>query len=186
MKVDILGVFITISGLIFFAISLTIIFLGKKVGGEEEQQKIKIGKYVDLKTNSVLALIFITASFSLTPLVLTYYKPDLSNYISKKDLSEKYLPKDELKFQITGAMCFDNELPADDVKIDVMNSTGEPVTVKIDQEPGYYDIVIDKINPEQDYTVTWSKEGYTEKNFRFRFNFIRSEINLNKKLRGDQ
>ena len=82
MKVEFLGIIITIAGLIFCAISLAIIILGKKVG-ERGQQKISISKYVELNTNSVLTLVIITAFIALAPIALTYWKPNLTNYIDK-------------------------------------------------------------------------------------------------------
>lgn len=186
MCVDILGVIITISGIIFFAISIAIIFFGKKVGVEGGQQNIRIGKYVDLQTNSVLALTIITASFSITPLILTYYKPNLAEYISKEELSENYLSKNDLRFEITGAVFSNDQVLIDDVDINVKNLNNDPVSVKKIQEIGYYNIEIDDVKPDQEYLITWSKDGYLDKNFRFRFNFIRSAIYLNKKTGVDQ
>ena len=50
MKIDALSTIITFSGLIFIILSLVIVFLGKKVGEKENgQQKIKVGKYIEVK-----------------------------------------------------------------------------------------------------------------------------------------
>ena len=78
MKLTLIGTFITFFGFILVSASILIIFLGKKIGGDSGQpQRIKIGKLIEARTNSVLMLVIICALFTISPLLLAYCKPDL-------------------------------------------------------------------------------------------------------------
>jgi len=113
MSIDILSAIITLSGIVFISVSLVIVFLGKKVGEEgSPQQKIRVGRYIEFSTNSIITLILIATCFSIAPLALSYWKPDLSNCIDKNELD---VANQEIKFLKT------NWRPGP-VKIHIMDS----------------------------------------------------------------
>jgi len=185
MKVSLLGAIITISGVIFFASNLAIIILGKKVG-EGGQQKVKIGSYVDLSTNSVLLLILITAIYALTPTFLTYWNPRLDDYIHEDDLDKKYLPLEDLSLSIRGTVVLQGGEWAKDVNVRVIRTLGESETTVEEKTGQQGDFQIDLLNakPKERYVLTLSKKGYSKKTLRFGFLEINSNYRLSKEGEG--
>lgn len=198
MSVSTISVIITIAGIIFFGISLAIIILGKKVGAGNTPQHIKLGK-LEVNTNSVVTLLIITAVFALAPLGLSYWKPDLSNYVHqekvdsiyihrekieseyiRKDVLESnYLPLNGLNMNIRGDV-IDEKGWANGVKIRITRSIGEDKTTteaKTDQM-GSFNIDLQNIRPRERYELNLKKEGY--ENVLFKFGFL--EINARYKL----
>ena len=173
MKVDLLGTIITLSGLVFFAFSLAIIFFGKRVGESKGGlQKIKIAKYVEINTNSVLTLVIITACFSLAPLVIFTWKVDPAQYVSKDDLENSYILKKEvdahyisradLSLAVHGSLQFESGIPASQVKYTIARGESGSDVIKTDTTDiqGLFYINLDKPNPSEKYTITWEKDGY--------------------------
>jgi hypothetical protein len=183
MRVDLLSTIITVAGLIFFTISLAIILLGKRVGEKDSgQQTIKVGKYIELSTNSVLTLVLITACFSIAPLAFTYWKPELSNYIPKDELSRSYLAIKDLSVIIHGAVVLEDGRFADNVKITVIRSYKQSADTLGYQtgEQGDFYIELEQPKPKETYTITWARPGYAKKTLRFGFNEIPFPLILNK------
>jgi hypothetical protein len=183
MKIELLGAIVTASGLIFFTISLAIIVLGKKVGdGTSEQQKITIGKYVEINTNSVLTLVLITACFSLAPIAFTYWKPQLANYVDKNEISKEYLPIKDLSVMIYGVVVLDDGNWADDVKIQVIRQLDgiQDTTYEKTGQQGEFKINIIQSKPRERYSIIWSKEGYVPQKFYFGFNEIPFPLKLSR------
>ena len=181
MKVEFLGIIITIAGLIFCAISLAIIILGKKVG-ERGQQKISISKYVELNTNSVLTLVIITAFIALAPIALTYWKPNLTNYIDKNEVDRDYLALKDLTITIYGIVIYDDGRWASDVKVELIrsyNNWADTLTERTGQQ-GNYTIEILQAKPKEKYTIIWYKDGYAQQNLNFGFNQIPYPLKLSR------
>lgn len=181
MKVELLGIIITIAGLIFFTISLAIIILGKKVG-EKGQQKISVSKYIEVNTNSVLTLVLITACIALAPIALTYWKPDLSNYIDKNEIDKNYLALKDLTIEVYGSVKYDNGKWAKDVKIELIRNYNN-FSDTLDQrtgEQGNYFIEISKAKPKENYTIIFDQSGYAQQKLNFGFNRIAQSFTLTK------
>lgn len=183
MKVNLLSTIITLSGLIFTILSLALIFLGKKVGEKDDkQQRIKVGKYVEVNTNSVITLILIMACFSITPLILAYWKPDLTNYVEKNDLSENYMPLEDLSILIYGAVVLEDGSWADNVKMEIIRNYQQKVDTLIERtgEQGEFLIELQQTKPMEKYTIIWSKDGYAQKKLKFGFNEYPFPLKLSK------
>lgn len=183
MRVDSLGVIITIAGTFFFLIGLGLIFLGKKVGGDDKTpQKVKIGKYIDINTNSVLMLMLIMAAFILGPLGLTYWKPDLSNYVHKSDIEKHYMAIDDLSLVVHGVVLDPEGRYADSVGIVVVRGENQHFDTLHDMtdEQGMFYIELHEAKPMEEYLITWQKPGYSERRLRFRFNEIPYPLRLEK------
>ncbi len=173
MKLDQLQTIISFAGIAFFAVALLIILLGKKVGAEGQPQRVVIGKYVDLRTNSVLMLAVITLLPACGPLALTYWKPDLRGYVAPDELSRSYLALKDLSLIVHGGVLIQNGGFADDVDITVARSTpgGRDTTLHyVTDEQGQFYIELLAPKPREQYAVTWSKAGYVKKTVRFGFN----------------
>ncbi len=181
MKVELMGVIITIAGLIFFTVSLAIIILGKKVG-DKGQQKISISKYVEVNTNSVLTLVLITACIALAPIALTYWKPDLSNYVDKNEVAKSYLALKDLSITIYGIVIYDDGRWANDVKVELIRNyenSADTITERTGQQ-GNYTIEIQQAKPKEKYTIIWYKDGYAQQKLNFGFNQIPYPLKLTK------
>jgi hypothetical protein len=183
MKIELLGFLITMAGLVFFTISLVIIILGKKVGDNTTQQQlIKVGKYVEINANSVIALLLITGSISLAPIAFTYWKPQLSNYVDKNEIDKEYFPLKDLSIIIYGAAVLENGKWADNVKIEVIRRLGEKVDTLVDKtgQQGEFFIDLKQTKPKEKYTIIWSKEGYVQQKLNFGFNEIPFPLRLSR------
>lgn len=175
MRIDFLGATISIAGLVFFAIALAIIILGKKVGGDRAgPQRITVGKYVDIRTNSVLTLAIITLVPAIGPLVLKTLKPDLSNYVPRDEIRRSYLALNDLSLIIHGGVLLDTREFADNVQIDVVRKTGDSTSTQhyqTDQQGQFY-IELNSVRPKERYDIVLSKPGYAKKTLCFGFNEI--------------
>lgn len=183
MKIDTLNIIVTIAGLLFVAVSLAIIILGKKVGGNQSQpQKIKIGGNIEVNTNSVLTLTIITACIAIAPLALTYWKPELSEHIHKDDVAKDYLSLKDLSIDVYGAAVVENGQFASNVDIEVVRSyMGSLDTIRTQTgEQGDFLLKLMHAKPEEEYRISWAKPGYVRKNLRFRFNAYPYPITLTK------
>lgn len=181
MKVTLLNTIVTLSGIFFFTVSLAVVVLGKKVGGKQSgSQKIKVGNYVEVNTNSVLTLVLITACFAITPLALTYWKPELTDYVAKSELPGKYLSIDDLSIDVYGAAVLEDGRFANNVDIEIIRtSRGYADTLKTTTgEQGDFLIKLSKAKPDEEYAISWAKPGYVRKNLRFRFNAYPYPITL--------
>ncbi len=183
MRVDLLGAIITIAGIIFFLFSLALIFLGKKIGGDDKTpQKVKVGKYVEISTNAVLMLVLITACFAMAPLALTFWKPDLSNYVHKSDLAKNYLAIDDLSMIVHGVVLDQEKRFADSVDIVVIRGEAQQSDTLHDMtdEQGMFYIELHEARPMEKYSIIWQKPGYSERRVSFRFNEIAYPLVLEK------
>lgn len=180
MNINTLSVIVTISGIIFFAISLAIIILGKKVGDSNNPQYIKL-KGIEIKTNSVVTLLIITAVISLTPIGLSYWKPGLDDYVSRKTIETDYIPLEGLSLTIRGNV-IDERGWADDVKIKVSRSLGEisSVTDSETDQMGFFVIDLANVKPKERYELYLKKEGYDDILFKFGFLEINTQYKLSK------
>ena len=173
MRVDLLSTIITLSGIVFFAVSLAIIVLGKKVGEKGgESQKIKVGKYVELSTNSVLSLVIITALFSLTPLILKYSSIKLDDYIPLSELKKNYIAIKDLSLYVHGSVTYEDKTIADNVKIKFKRKHGgveEEKSYETDIQ-GAYGIPLENIKPDEEFEFVVSKDGYKALPRRFSYN----------------
>ncbi len=180
MNVSTLSFIITIAGIVFFAISLSIIILGKKVGDGNTPQQIKLGG-LDLRTNSIITLLIITAVFSLAPLGLSYWKPDLSNYIHREELSTNYLSLSDLSLNIRGNV-IDETGWSNGVKIKVRRTLGEvskTIEDKTDQM-GSFNIDLQNVRPKERYELNLKKDGYEDVLLRFGFLEVITQHKLSK------
>ena len=170
MKVEALTMLVTIFGLISFMISMFIIFFGKRVGEKSGGlQRIKVGKYVEIGTNSVLMLVLITATFSIAPLALTYLKPEIT-------------AKEYSMVLVHGYVVLDDGSPANNVDINVIRLYKQAAdTVKIKSGlQGNFMIPLENAKPKEQYEITWSKKGYSDERVSFGFNQIPFPIRLEK------
>jgi hypothetical protein len=183
VRIDLLGTIVTISGLIFFTVSLAIIILGKKVGdGARGVQKIRLGHSLEVAANSVLTLVLITACFSLATLALTYWKPDLSEYVEKKEVDKNYLALKDVSITILGSVVLEGGGTANDAKIEIRHGSSI-ITDSETDEQGFFSIVLSPAKPNEDYTIIWSKKGYAKKKLRFGLNQIVYPVTL---ARGEE
>ena len=170
MKIELLNLLVTIAGLCFFMVSLAIILLGKRVGEKNSgQQKIKVGKYIEVGTNSVLALVLITAAFAITPLAFTYWKPELT-------------AKEYTIVLIYGYVILEDGTPADDVAIRIIRTYKEDSdTLKTKTgRQGNFSIPIEDAKPREKYEIVCVKPGYNETTLSFGFNEIPFPVILRK------
>lgn len=185
MRIETMGLLLTGAGIIFCAISLAIIILGKKVGRQGGPQTVKVGKF-EVSTNAAIMLVIITGCFALAPYALTYMDPNLTNYISRDEVDEKYLPIDDLAIYVHGYVMHDGGIYADSVEIEVIRTNdllADTAFFKTDMQGGF-DVTLSKVKPEEKYTFTWTKPGYTPEMLRFGFNKITSNLTL-KRSGGD-
>jgi hypothetical protein len=182
MRLDTLGTVVSLAGIVFFAAALVIVVLGKKVGDGTGPQRIKVGKFVDLETNSVLTLCLIALVPAIAPLALNYWKPDLKYYVAPDDLSRSYLALKDLSVSIYGSVLLEGGGFADDVGITIVR-TGptrvDTLHTETDQQ-GQFLIQLDRARPKEHYIVTWRKAGYAPKTLRFGFNEIPFPLVLTK------
>lgn len=174
MKLDLISTMVAISGIIFVLISLAIILLGKKVG-EGGKQIIKIGNKVDISTNSAITLVLIFSVLVVVPLVLKYWKPDLSNYMHKTEVEDNYLYLDNLAILVYGPVLFENEQLADSVEIELVrhhHQSSDTTRYQL-KDKGYYEISLMDASPDAEFTLVWKKPGYIKERFDFKFNRIR-------------
>lgn len=168
MRVEFLNIIVTVSGLIFFTISMAIILLGKKVGEKGGlRQKIKVGKYIEVGTNSVLTLVLITAAFSIAPLALTYWKPEITS-------------REYSVVLVHGYVILEDGSPAENVNINIIRTYKKKLdTLKTKSgRQGNFMIPIENAKPKERYEIVWSMEGYTDSRVSFGFNQIPFPIRL--------
>lgn len=171
MKVSTLILVVTIIGSIAFLISLLIVILGKKVGESGgRKQQIKIGEWVNVGTNSVLALVIITAAVALAPLALTFWKPFV--------VADAYS-----RILITGMVLDEHQSPADNVDINIIRSyDGSYDTIRwTTGMQGNFTIPLKNAKPDENYEIICSKTGYQITRVSFGFNVIPFPITLLKK-----
>ena len=180
MKLTLIGTIITFFGCILVSASILIIFLGKKVGGDSRQpQRIKIGKLIEARTNSVLMLVIICALFTLSPLLLAYFMPmDLSLSISGQVFERKKAIEDDREI----------ETYANNVDITLERKIGddwEVIETETTDIQGSFDFSLPPppIQPDEKYRITWKKEGYGGGQRKFRYSRNDFEIHL-KQTRG--
>jgi len=173
MKISALGLIISLAGVIFFSVCLLLVLLGKKVG-ERGAQSVKVGEYVNVRTNSVLMLVIISAAVLLTPIALAYWKPDLSDYVHKSTLTADYLHIAELSVSVYGAVLLEGGIPANDVAIEVIRSYAESLDTlrTTSDEQGCFNIKLASPRPNERYRITWTKAGYGQRRLQFGFNEI--------------
>ena len=136
MKLTLIGTIITFFGFFLVAASILIIFLGKKVGGDSRQaQRIKIGKLIEARTNSVLMLVIICALFTLSPLLLGYFKPDIKHYINRDDIKTEYIAYEDLSLSITG-QAFERKKMIEDGKEIETNFPASNVDITLERKIG--------------------------------------------------
>lgn len=182
MKVTILSAIVTIAGIIFLVLCLAIIFLGKKVGEQNGgRQKIKVGN-IEVNTNSVITLVLIAACIIIAPLGFAYWKPQLSDYVAKEEISEKYLSLKDLSVVIHGAVILEDGQFADRVNIEIVRQYKDTADTLRDMsgEQGDFYVELENAKPKEKYSITWTKPGYARKTLRFGFNEIPFPIVLSK------
>lgn len=179
MTISNLNVIITIAGIIFFAVALVIVILGKKVGEGNSPQMIKL-KNIELKTNSVITLLIITAAFALGPLALSYMYPDVENYVSREKLHKDYIPLDGLVLTIRGNVIGESNA-VNNVNVKVKRTIGSNITELTDStdQMGFFAIDLDNVKPKERYELLLKKDGYQD--IRYKFGFL--EINANHRLK---
>ena len=178
MYINTLSVIVTISGILFFAVGLIIIILGKKVGEGNNPQYIKL-RNTEIRTNSVITLLIITAVIALGPLSLSYMRPDIENYIGKNKLNKDYIALKDLILTIRGNVIDEGGF-ANKVKIKINRTLGNSSIVETSDtdQMGFFAIDLLNVKPRERYELHLQKEGY--KDIRYRFGFL--EINSNHRL----
>ncbi|NOQ64347.1 MAG: hypothetical protein GQ582_07530 [Methyloprofundus sp.] len=97
MTVDAIYYLVTGAGILFVIMSMSLIFLGKSVGGNDEgAQRLKLGNRLEVSLNSALALVVISGMIALAPLTLKTMTVDLSAYIARSDVGNKYILKSDV------------------------------------------------------------------------------------------
>ncbi len=169
MKIALLNLLVTIAGLVFFTTSLAIILLGKRVGEKDSgQQKIKVGKYIEVDANSIITLVLITAFLSIAPLAFTYWKPELT-------------AKEYTIVIVYGYVILDNGTPAADVEIVIIRTYKEEsdtMKTKKTSEQGNFSIPIENAKPGEKYEIVCMKPGYNKKTLNFGFNDMPFAVTL--------
>jgi len=176
MKLESVQLIITFAGLIFFSTSLAIILIGKKVGDTDAgPQKIKVGKFVEVSTNSVLMLLIISACIALAPISLAYWKPELSDYVKKDEAYKAFIP-----LEIHGVVFDNNGNPANNIDIEIfryLDNSVHKVIKKTVPRP-VFSIRLKEPRPYEEYKITWYKKGFAKAQRDFAFNVIPFEITL--------
>lgn len=179
MNFDLIAYIITIFGLVFVLFCFILIFLGKKIGDPKTgKEKIKISEKVELETSSVITLTIIMICFTLVPIILLYYKPDLSS---------GYISLDKLQVGIRGTVVYENKQNAEGVIIDVIREIEKDNVTQIDtvrkktvtDQNGYYDFVL-KIRKGERITILWRKENYAVSKVIYDFNNLVYSVELSK------
>ena len=181
MKIGLLGAIITFSGIVFFALSMAIIVLGKKVGRDGTgPQIIKIGRRLEISTSSAIMLVLITACFAFAPYGLTYWKPDLSDYVHPTELLSGYLSLRDMSIEIVGTVGLANGSFADSVNIEVKRTLGDSVATHRYQTDfhGFFDFTLLGVRPEERYAISWEKAGYQKQHLKFDLHNIRLPLVL--------
>lgn len=184
MRIDILSSIISITGLVFVAFSLLIVFLGKKIDPKGSgQQRIKVGSYVEVNANAIITLIIIMVCLSIAPIVLAYWRVDLKNYIHVDEVSQKYIPKKDLSLTIEGAVYPEGKHSADGVFITVIGEMGDSLVSEkpyYTDEQGWFDITLPNLDNQTKYKITWEKEGYAKETLRCALNEIKLYLTLSR------
>jgi hypothetical protein len=171
MKVTSLMLIITLVGLVSFMISLLIIFLGKRVGEKGSgQQQIKISNYIQIGTNSVLMLVIITAAFAISPLALTYWKPDVTAE------AEEYS-----KITLGGHVYDENEQPALSVDLFVIREYDGKMDTAAKLSTGRhgeFSVPLENCKPSERFWVVCYKPGDYIGREMFTFNYFNSSISI--------
>ena len=161
MRIDILSSIVSITGLVFVAFSLLIVFLGKKIDPKGSgQQRIKVGSYVEVSANAIITLIIIMACLSIAPIVLAYWRVDLNNYIHMDEVSQKYIPKKDLSLTVRGGVFHEDDRFADSVVITVKEEIGDSLISEkpySTDEMGGFEIKLDNLDDQTKYVITWGK-----------------------------
>jgi hypothetical protein len=177
MNIETLTLIITIAGIIFFLICLSIIIMGKKIDDKgAKQQMIKIGQYFEVNGNSIILLTLISAFLIIAPLGLYYWK---RNYIPAEEVKDKYIAKEDLKLELYIPLLLENNRTADSVSVQVITIKGTDTSIV--NEPGYanhYYEFSKNIQPETEYTLNFTRKGYPMNKFRYKFNTITSPMTL--------
>ncbi len=194
MKLTLIGTIITFFGFILVSASILIIFLGKKVGGDSRQpQRIKIGKLIEARTNSVLTLVLICAIFTISPLLLAYWKPDLNNYIHMDDIEKQYMAYEDLSLSINGQAFerkkviedgkeIETDFPANNVDVILERKIGdrwdEIETETTDNQGSFsFSLPPPPVRLNEKYRISWKKGNESGKET-FRYSWKNYEIHL--------
>ena len=178
MDITLLCYIVTACGLIFLALALGVYAFGKKSPGkQDEPERIKLGKNIDLKTSQVFSVILLTAVLAALPLVLIYLKPDLV-----KPADTEFLSLKDLNLNIYGGAVLEDGRFAKAVDIEVIRTYKEKVdTLKFQtDEQGQFLVKIPQAKPDEEYRISWTKSGYAMENRRFFFNAYPCAIRLSK------
>ncbi|MDP1622047.1 MAG: hypothetical protein Q8M08_06875 [Bacteroidales bacterium] len=177
MNIETLTLIITIAGIVFFLICLSIIIMGKKIDDPgAKQQRIKIGQYVEVSGNSIILLTVISAFLIIAPLGLYYWK---RNYIPAEEVSENFIAKKDLKLELYIPLMLDNSRTADSVTVQVITVKGDDTTIV--NEKGFHNNYYEfnrNIEPDVDYTLNFIRKGSPMNKFHYKFNKITSPMTL--------
>jgi len=167
MKLDAIETLITVFGILLLIFSMAIIFLGKKVGaGSGRPQMIKIGKWIEARTLPVIMLFIICALFTLTPLLLKYFRFSPSDYIKLDELNTNYIARKDLSFSISGQIRDETRAFAQDVAVtlEIEKETGVEIIKRTQSDwQGTFKFNLPPPIPKQGeiFIIRMSKPGYT-------------------------
>lgn len=172
MDITLLCYVVTGCGLVFLALSLLLYAFGTKSRSvHNEPERVKIGKYVDLKTSSVFSVILLTAVLSALPLVLIYLKPDLVR------------PSTDYELAVHGGATLEDGGFAEAVDIMVVRISNRKAIDTLrsqTDEQGQFYVKIPHAKPDEEYRISWEKAGYATQNRLVHFNAYPCVITLTK------
>jgi len=161
-----------------------------------QPQKIRIGERLEVKTNSVIMVVIICALFTLSPLGLAYWKPDLKNYKHMDEIEKDYISYKDLSLSIIGQVyerkiVIENQreiekneyADSDDIILEQkIDDDWQVIKTETTDRQGSFNFLLPPppVRLNDKYRITWKKIGFKHGKETFLYSWKNCEIHLKK------
>ena len=175
MRIEPLEVIITYFGILLTFFSFIILVSGKKIRGDNQQQRVKISDKVDISVSSAILLVILGVTVVVTPLALHYWKFDPQDYIRRDKIDSLYSPTVTIHGAVIDGGGFCANLP-----IEITRKSNDSAKIEIDSTDiqGSFFIKLLNARKNERYKIMWKKAGYIPKCIEFGLNEIPQTITL--------
>lgn len=174
---ELLEVIITYFGILLTFFSFIILVSGKKIRGDNQQQRVKISDKIDISVSSAILLVVLGVAVVVTPLSLHYWKFDPQDYVRRDKIDSLYSPTITIHGAVIDGGGFCGNLP-----MEITRKSNDTEKTKKDTTDNQGSFLIKLLNARQGerYKITWKKTGYIPKCIEFGLNEIPQTITLTK------
>jgi len=150
----ILSYIITFLGVFLCAFSSVFIYLGRPIAGDSDKPQILRYKGLEVRTNSIIALLLVSAVVAVLPLSLLYLKPP-THAVTIQEPTKPI----SLKLYIIGRVDDESSRALSGAKVTLFNVDGKS-EIKPVENDGSFDFPAVTLNEGQTIKLKTEKDGY--------------------------